>query len=301
MLTVLSFGGGQDSTAILYKLIYDKSFYERYVSGDLLVLMSDTGDEHPQTYKHLSEIESLCNRNGIDFCLIKPVLGHHPRGWQSLAQQYSEKSSVGSKAFMKTCTDNLKIKPIYSYIGSYIRDIYELGPKNRKQEFYKYTERFGKLRMLIGIATGEEGRMISSDDKRPLWMQRCVNIEYPLIEVGMARADCQRYIKSVGHTVPLPSSCMMCPYMSEQELLWMHRNLPDKLDRWQQFEDAKLAKYEDLGDKNVGVWGRYDKKLGRPVRLADVLAVAESKYGHLSAAELHEHKMSHGHCIKTKY
>ncbi len=50
-LTVLAFGGGQDSTAILYRIALDKAFRSRYVKGDLLVLMSDTGNEHPHTYR----------------------------------------------------------------------------------------------------------------------------------------------------------------------------------------------------------------------------------------------------------
>lgn len=52
-LTILSFGGGQDSTTILYKLVFDADFKARYAPGDLLVLMADTGNEHPETYSHV--------------------------------------------------------------------------------------------------------------------------------------------------------------------------------------------------------------------------------------------------------
>ena len=48
-LTVLSFGGGQDSTTIIEKIIDDEAFRRRYVEGRLLVVMSDTGDEFPET------------------------------------------------------------------------------------------------------------------------------------------------------------------------------------------------------------------------------------------------------------
>lgn len=37
-LTVLSYGGGQDSTAILYKIIHDPAFKSHYVPGKLLVV-----------------------------------------------------------------------------------------------------------------------------------------------------------------------------------------------------------------------------------------------------------------------
>lgn len=38
-LTVLSFGGGQDSTAILYKIILDPAFRSKWVYGDFIVVI----------------------------------------------------------------------------------------------------------------------------------------------------------------------------------------------------------------------------------------------------------------------
>lgn len=300
MLTVLSYGGGQDSTAILYKLIYDKAFYNKHVSGTLLVVMAATGNEHDYTNKHVTYISRLCRARGIKFAHVTPDMGFHSNGWHTLQQQYSEKKSVGSKAFVKSCTDKLKIVPIYKFIGDYLEKNYgyEAG---RKKEFYSYAEQYGKLKMLIGIAKGEEQRMITNDDSRPKWMQRCVDIQYPLIDESMDRAGCQSYIASTGHSVPMPSNCKMCPYMSEQELLWLHRFDKPAFDEWTRFEDAKLEKYMDKGDKNVGVWGKYDKKAGKPVRLQDILVVAESKHGHMTDDELNDYKMSHGHCVKSKY
>jgi hypothetical protein len=46
MITILSFGAGQDSTAILYRIVLDPEFRKAYVKGKLVVIMSDTGDEH---------------------------------------------------------------------------------------------------------------------------------------------------------------------------------------------------------------------------------------------------------------
>lgn len=42
-LTVLSMGLGQDSTAILFKIVFDAEFRARYAPEKLLVLFSDTG------------------------------------------------------------------------------------------------------------------------------------------------------------------------------------------------------------------------------------------------------------------
>ncbi len=56
-LTMLSFGGGQDSTAILYRLLYEPELTSRCVPGRLVVCMSDTGNEHPATLLHIAFCE----------------------------------------------------------------------------------------------------------------------------------------------------------------------------------------------------------------------------------------------------
>lgn len=43
----------------------------------------------------------------------------------------------------------------------------------------------------------------------------------------------------------------------------------------------------------MGVWGTKT--------LPEVLETAISKYGHFSDDELNDYKMSHGHCVKSKY
>lgn len=58
-ITLLSFGGGQDSTAILLKIIHDPSFKSSYVKGRLVVIMADTKNEHPETYEHVDLIMKL--------------------------------------------------------------------------------------------------------------------------------------------------------------------------------------------------------------------------------------------------
>lgn len=52
MLTILSFGAGQDSTALLYKIILDKDFRNEYAPNDLVVIMADTKNEHDKTIAH---------------------------------------------------------------------------------------------------------------------------------------------------------------------------------------------------------------------------------------------------------
>lgn len=67
-LSILSMGLGQDSVTILHKLIDDKSFRAKYAPNELLVIFSNTHNEHPETYKYKDEvIVPLCKENGVEF------------------------------------------------------------------------------------------------------------------------------------------------------------------------------------------------------------------------------------------
>lgn len=287
-LTILSFGGGQDSTAILLKIIYDSEFRKAYVKGKLICIMSNTKDEHDETYEHVDLISQLCKEHEIEFILLDPK-GYTSDCWgDGLIAFYRQKKAVGSKAFPKTCTDKLKITPIYNYLESI------LDPdSSRKKAFYDYHNQYGKMHVLIGIAKGEEKRVQSGDGPN-VWMNKTIQKQYPLIDLGMDRKACQDFIE-IYMKVPIPSNCVLCPFMSLQELLYLYRVLPHRYQEWVDLEAAKIENNKDKvsPDKNLGVWG---KKL-----LPEILKEAEQKFGHMTIKDLREYKMSHGHCVASKY
>jgi 3'-phosphoadenosine 5'-phosphosulfate sulfotransferase (PAPS reductase)/FAD synthetase len=300
-LVVLSFGGGQDSTAILYKCVFDADFMQKYIGNKtILVIFCDTGNEYPETYDYLRDIiVPFCELYEIQFEWLKPDRGFHPNTWQSLQGQFKKNDSVMSVAFPKTCTDNLKVKPFYNYLGSV------LGDKSKVVNFYNYHKKYGKLTVMIGIARGEEKRAKCSkqlslfplDDKDPtipVYRQKTVEIQYPLIEIGYNRADCQAYIESVGLPVPPPSNCMFCPFQNEKEVLLLSMKYQDKFKEWIDYEYAKMVKYIDLPtDKNYGVKGRYT--------LPEYLQRAKLKYPNETIESLEHYRFSHGHSTKSKF
>jgi hypothetical protein len=84
--------------------------------------------------------------------------------------------------------------------------------------------------------------------------------------------------------------------MSDIELLWLSRFYPADYAEWVTIEANKLARFKAEGlpdDKNYGVWAKKT--------LPEVLAKAQVKYAHMTDAQLHEYKMSHGHCVRSKY
>lgn len=293
-LTVLSFGGGQDSTAILYRLLVDEDFRRQYAPGDLVAVMSDTGDEHPPTYEHVRFCQGLATAHGTELYFLEAGGEYHSDAWRALREVYHRTKTCGSKAFRKSCTDNLKIRPIYRWLQKYLVDRYDVrswGKARAKQPLYDFAEKNTKIDVLIGIAAGEEKR-VAGDEGAPLWMQRTIRRVYPLIDLGWDRAACQKYCRELGLPIPMPSNCMLCPFMSEIELLWLERNYPKDFAEWVRIEAAKLKRFKHV-ERNLGVFGKR--------RLPQVLAEAKIKYGHMTDEEIDEYKMSHGHCVATRY
>lgn len=291
-LTVLSFGGGQDSTAILHKFIYDKDFRDEYAPEDLLVVMAETGNEHSETYDHVMQMEVLAYANKIRFEFLD--YRYTPKSWKGgLVKFYEDGNRVGSKAFPKTCTDNLKIKPIYNFLEQHIHETYRTEKFGRKRAIKEFAKKYGKIDMLIGIAKGEEVRASTNEESPSVWMREAINKVYPLLDLQMDRQACQDYILSVGQEVPIPSACIICPFMNDIELLYLKRFQPYWLEKWIELEVNKIKANQHVGDKNLGVWG--NKLL--PEKVAEV----ELKYGHMTDEEVREYRMSHGHCVKSKY
>lgn len=307
-ITILSFGAGQDSTAILYRIVLDKTFRDQYVKGKLIVLMADTGNEHPGTYQHVEFVKSFCKLHRIEFYFITHEQGYHPKNWDSLQHNFRTHNTVMSVAFPKTCTDNLKIKPLYNFLDHYIATQYygysePTRPKGKR--FIKhFCKQHGKINVLLGIAAGEESRISGTNYEidifgnliisNPTWMDHCLQKVYPLVNLLMNRAGCQTYIRSTGLPLPPPSNCMMCPFLSKQEILWLFRNYPEVFYEWQAYEQAKLNKFSNANIKsNLGVKGN--------MTLAEFLDQAIAEYGHWTDEKLNEYKMSHGHCVKSAY
>lgn len=320
-LTVLSFGAGQDSTAMLYLYVHDKAWRARWAPHRFLVVFSDTGDEHPETYAHVEATKAFCAAQGIEFLHLTPDLGFHNPSWQNLIQHYRDKETIGTAAFSGACTDNLKVQPIYKAIEAWLGR--NLGAKTGdKLGFYEYAEAFGKLRVLVGIAAKEDHRIPThrrrghpaarrprripkSGDAQRAWFNACVQVEYPLYEEGIDRQACQDLITRLGHEVPPPSNCMRCHFLSPIELLWLYRNHPEKFWEWVELEEAKLRR-DALGrtardgslrvipaESRNGVFGRKT--------LREKLEAALAAHGHLSLEELRAYKMSHGHCVRSAY
>jgi len=309
-LTILSFGGGQDSTTILFKLVLDEKFKNKYIdpNGKFLVLMADTHTEHEETYQYLDDvIIPFCKKYNIEFIKIDNTMGYHLDGWKSLVHKWETgtRPTIGSVAYPKSCTHQLKLQPQFKYIEEWIPKHYtKVVPRKNKANFVQFAKYYGKIRWLVGLAEGEQKRVAKPGSVKEVWRKQSVEVIYPLIEHKLDRQSCQDYIKSIEKPIPLPSNCLYCPYSSNHmEILWLEKFYPDNFDKWVELEQKKLDAWNDT-DKNLGVTGKLHKsgdRKGTAFTLIDLLKEAKEKYANISNEELWDYKMSHGHCVSSTY
>lgn len=113
----------------------------------------------------------------------------------------------------RQCTRHYKIKAIDRAIRE------EFGLKKRTQ--------------WIGFSVDELARMSSS-------RRKYISFRFPLIEKRMDRNDCKDWLIDHGHPVPVKSSCIGCPYLSDQE--WLELRSNEREDACQ-FDDAIRDKH----------------------------------------------------------
>lgn len=228
-LRVISLGAGvQSSTMALMA-----------ATGELprphCAIFADTGDEPTAVYEWLDWLESA---------ISNPLLADHPfpiyrvrhksnvpLSQEALKLRLSKKSGktylenmipgwfVGADGHAgmmgRHCTRNFKITPIRTKA----REL--LGGKTRP----------GAVEMCIGISTDEAIRMKPSPVKY-------ITHTWPLIDAGMSRQDCLRWMKANGHPTPPRSACVYCPYHSNQEWLRLKEQDPEGFARAVKFEKA---------------------------------------------------------------
>lgn len=131
MKYVMNYGGGVNSTAMLFVLMNDKAPLDE-------VIFADTGAEMPQTYDMVAKIQEVAKANGILFTTVKSQYGN-------IYDYYFKVKTVPSR-LRRDCTSKFKIQPIRNYLRT----------KYGKQETFMH---------YIGIAHDERHRVRLSDVK----------------------------------------------------------------------------------------------------------------------------------------
>lgn len=240
-LRTISYGGGVQSTALLVLAANGLIDYKTF-------LFANTGDdsEHPATLAYIRDYAiPYAESYGITIYMLDRIkrdgtvetVRSRIMRQDRKSQVIPVRSSAGGPPMSRACTVDFKIE----VLGRWLK-------KNGASADNPAT-------VGIGISLDEIHR--ASRTPRPYEV-----IEYPLLEMGIRRTDCERYIRENGLPVPPKSSCYFCPFHTLGTWTAMRRDEPDLF--------AKAVEVEDEISRKTGE-PRYLTRFGAP--LIDVVPV----------------------------
>lgn len=211
---VLNLGAGVQSTA-LYLLAREPDAKLRF---DIAVF-ADTGEEPAAVYDHLEHLRGLGSPEiwvrsagtlGDDL-----VRGRNSTGQRFVSIPCFTKAPDGKTGMVRRqCTAEYKVNVVNRAIR---HELLGLKPRQRVPKgvtIYQY----------FGITTDEAARAERAK-KRFEKVRHTVPV-YPFLDWGWSRRDCERWLEGrLPHTVP-KSSCVMCPFRTNQSWLHLRRTDP---------------------------------------------------------------------------
>lgn len=196
---VFSFGGGVDSTGMLFE--FDRQGY----MPDLLIF-ADTGGERPDIYAHIEKLNKwLAKKWDKQIIIVKNK--------ETLYEECIRLKTLPSLAFgFHTCSQKHKMRPIYKYLKS-------IDAKN--------------LVMCLGYDCNEFDRArrgLDGVNKSSYQKGFDIKLWFPLIEWGKSRDDLKREINEVGFCAA-KSSCYFCPANNLSSIIRLKEYYPELYEK----------------------------------------------------------------------
>ncbi len=192
-LTVLSLGAGVQSTTLALMAARGE------IPAPDCAIFADTGWEPKAVYDHLDRLEAA-----LPFALYRVSAGNirdsivarrNTTGGRFASVPWFTLDPTGKKGMgRRQCTSEFKLKPIRQKL----RELVGAVPRQRLPTDW--------VNVLIGISTDEISRMKPSRDR---WIKNV----WPLIDAGMSRQDCVRWMEERQWKAP-KSACIGCPFHS---------------------------------------------------------------------------------------
>lgn len=205
-LRVLSLGAGVQSTTLALMA----ANYE--IQPPDCAIFADTGWEPRAVYAHLDRLSAALPFPVYTVRAGKlrddSVRGSSARSGRFAAVPWFLRMPDGSAGMgRRQCTAHYKLEPL-------ARRIRELLGQPGRGRVRGYAE------VLIGISTDEAARM------KPARVRYLRN-SFPLIDAGMSRWDCLRWLERAGWSAP-KSSCIGCPFHSDAQWRELRDQSPDE-------------------------------------------------------------------------
>lgn len=226
-LRVLSLGAGVQSTTLALLAVEAKKAEKGSLDMSLdCAIFADTGWEPGHVYEHLDRLEVVL----ADACIpvYRVSAGNIRDDALDPAHRFASmplfirNQDGGEGMARRQCTSEYKIKPIKAKVRELLGCPYPI-PVPRGV----YAEQW------IGFSTDELGRVRGKLDvqyTRP---------RHPLLELGMSRMDCRRWLTARGWGATAKSACIGCPF---------HGNA-----QWRRMRDKDPASWADAVDFDVAI------------------------------------------------
>jgi len=242
-LRVVSFGGGVQSVALLVLAAQQIIDYSTFLFANV-----GADSENPGTLRYLYDVaRPFARTHGLEIHELHrvPTRGHFAGRVETL---YGRMTRPGSRSLpipvrmangapgTRSCTADFKIRPI----GKWLRS--------------QGASRDNPAAVAIGFSTDEIHRC-NRKKAQPFEIP-----EYPLIDLGMSRADCHALITQAGLPVPPKSACWFCPFRRLASWAEARRDEPDLFWRAVDLERTLNHRRDELGRDHV-----YLSRLGRPL------------------------------------
>ncbi len=236
-IRAISYGGGVQSTAMVVLAATRDPDFEGVMGGPVdAALFANVGDdsEHPASIAFVRDVATpwaaakglpvielhRVRRDGTVVTLRQDVEG--PNKTINIPIRM-DNGAPGNR----NCTSTYKIKVISKWLR-------EAGATPDTP-----------ATVAIGISTDEAER---AHNRRPEPRELPV---YPLLEMGISRAQCQQIIADAGLPVPGKSSCFFCPFQKPQRWSEMRRDEPMLFWQAVEIERRVNEKRGTLGRDNV--------------------------------------------------
>ncbi len=237
-ITVMSYGGGTNSTAMLIGL------HERGERPDYCTF-ADTGSEHEYTYRHMAAVNAWCESVGFPtITVVKPT----------------QPMMVSDGSLFNECV-RLGRLPSKAYGNGSCSLKWKVEPQNRWNR--RLAETLGvelaQIVRLVGYDADElprYERAMALADKQP------TKLRFPLIEWDWGREECVEAIARAGLPHPGKSSCVMCPSMKKHEILALRRDYPETFAAVLEMERRAMAGEGQAPQSRSGLgrtfsWGEF--------------------------------------------
>lgn len=220
-MKILSFGAGMQSTALALM-----SCENAMVVGDAPhplvpiyddVVFCDLGFEPPWVMAQVDFVRKACKSAGIRFDVLDAPLHKH------LMENFGERRTVsipwwtlkedGHKSRMpRNCTIDYKVAAISKFVRWELLG-YRKGQRLRNEDKKAHE-------MHMGFSFEEKKRCKESPN--PMFVNR-----FPLVDMGLVRADNYAYIRDVWGLETKASACTFCPFHTKYFFGYLKDNEPE--------------------------------------------------------------------------